>query len=107
MSTMSIQQPAPIQVRLTRRGQVVLVAAFLIAVLGLMTVFGGFATATLSSGEAPAVRYVEVQPGDTLYGLAADYAEPGEIREVVHQIRELNGVSSVLQPGTELAIPLS
>lgn len=100
------QAPATHKVRLTRRGQAVLVAAFLLCVLGLMTAFGGFATATGEAGQAPSVRYVEVQPGDTLYGLAGDYAEPGEIREVVHQIRELNGVGSVLQPGTTIAIPL-
>lgn len=93
-------------IRLTRRGQAVLVAAFLLCVLGLMTAFGGFATATGEAGAPLDVRYVEVQPGDTLYGLAADYAEPGEIREVVHQIRELNNVDGVLQAGSKIAIPL-
>lgn len=93
-------------VRLTRRGRVVLVALFLACVLGLMVAFGGLATATRSAGDPADVRIVEVQPGDTLYGLAADYAAPGDIREKVHEIRKLNGVDSVLQPGTQLAIPL-
>lgn len=104
MSTTTINHTAPL--RLTRRGRVVLVALFLAVVLGLMVAFGGLATATLSADDPQDVRYIEVQPGDTLYGLAAEYAEPGEIREKVHQIRKLNDVGSVLQPGAELAIPL-
>lgn len=109
MSTITItaqQAPFAGAVRLTRRGRVVLVAFFLAAVLGLMAALGGMATATLTGGDPRDVRVVEVAPGDTLYGLAAEYAAPGDIREKVHEIRQLNGIDSVLQPGTRISIPL-
>jgi hypothetical protein len=93
-------------VRLTRRGRAVLVLAFLALALGAMTLMGGWATATLTDGPAEQVRIVEVQPGDTLYGIAGDLAEPGEIRAMVHRIQELNSLpGSGLSEGQKLAVP--
>ena len=94
--------------RLTRRGRLVLVLGFLGLALALMTVFGGLATATHSSGTPERVRVVQVAPGDTLYGIAGRVAEPGQVREMVHHIAELNSLSgSTLQVGQQLAIPRS
>ena len=70
-------KPAPRTVRLTRRGRVVIVLAFLGLALALMVPIGGWATATLTGGTPEPVRIVEVQPGDTLYGIAGDLAKPG------------------------------
>ena len=95
-----------VRVRLTRRGRTVLVLAFLALALGAMTLMGGWATATLTDGPAEQVRVVEVQPGDTLYGIAGDLAEPGEVREMVHRIQELNSLpGSGLSEGQKLAVP--
>lgn len=99
--------PSVPSVRLTRRGQVVVVAAALLAAFALMIAFGGLATATRESGPAPAVEVVEVAEGDTLYGIAGQYAEPGEVREMVHRIQELNGIEGSLQAGDDIAVPLS
>jgi hypothetical protein len=98
--------PAPRTVRLTRRGRVTLVLAFLGVALALMIPFGGWAAATLTGGSPEPVRIVEVQPGDTLYGIAGDLAKPGHIREMVHRIQELNSLpGGQITEGQKLAVP--
>ena len=97
--------PAP-TVRLTHRGRMVFVLAFLAAALVVMVAFGGWATATHDAGTPDPVRVIEVQDGDTLYGIAGRVAEPGKVREMVHQIQQLNSLSGAgLQAGQKLAIP--
>lgn len=95
-------------VRLTQRGRVVFLMTFLAAAFAVMVAFGGWATATLDSGTPEPVRVVEVQEGDTLYGIAGRLAEPGEVREMVHHIQQLNALpGGGLQVGQKLAIPAS
>ena len=99
-------QPVRQRVRLTRRGRVVAVLAFLGLALTLMVTMGGWAVASLDGGTPEQVRIVQVAPGETLYGIAGDLAEPGEIREMVHRIQELNSLSgSQISEGQELAVP--
>lgn len=94
-------------VRLTRRGRIVILFAFLAVALVVMMSLGGWATATHDSGTPERVRIVEVQPGDTLYGIAGTVAEPGEIREMVHHIKELNSLPGAsIEVGQKLAVPL-
>ena len=110
MSTLSVQ-PAfrPItrtQLRLTRRGRVLLVSAFLLAALVAMVLSGGFAAAGREAGTPEPVRVVQVQPGDTLYGIAGELARPGHVRDMVQRIQQLNSMSgSSLQVGDSLAVP--
>ena len=93
-------------VRLTQRGRVVFVLAFLAMAFAVMVTFGGWATATHDAGTPDPVRVIEVEPGDTLYGIAGDLAEPGKVREMVHEIQQLNSLSGgSLQVGQKLAIP--
>jgi len=101
------QKSAPATaVRLTRRGRLVLVLAFLAIAVALMIPLGGWATASLTGGTPEPVRIVEVGPGDTLYGIAADLAEPGEIRAMVHRIQELNSLpGGLIAEGQKLAVP--
>jgi hypothetical protein len=100
------RKPAPRTVRLTRRGRVVLTLTFLAVALALMIPFGGWATATLTGGTPEPVRIVEVQPGDTLYGIAGDLAQPGHIRAMVHRIQELNSLpGGQIDVGQKLAVP--
>ena len=97
--------PAPV-VRLTRRGRLVLVLAFLAAAVALMVPLGGWATASLSGGTPEPVRIVEVAPGDTLYGIAGELAEPGEVRAMVHRIQKLNSLpGGQIAEGQKLAVP--
>ena len=93
-------------VRLTRRGRFVAVFAFLALALAVMTMMSGWATATLDGGTPERVRVVEVQPGDTLYGIAGGLAKPGEIRAMVHRIQELNSLPGAqISEGQKLAVP--
>ena len=82
------------------------VLAFLGLALTLMLTMGGWAAASLTGGAPEPVRVVVVQPGDTLYGIASDLAAPGEIREMVLKIQELNSLpGSSLTEGQKLAVP--
>ncbi len=46
--------------------------------------------------------------GDTLWAIASETAEPGQVRDMVHQIQELNALSSsALRVGQEIAVPVS
>jgi len=93
-------------VRLTRRGRIVFLLAFLAAAFVMMVGVGGWATATRDAGTPEPVRVVEVQPGDTLYDIAGRVAEPGQVREMVLHIQQLNSLpGATLQVGQKLAIP--
>ncbi|MEO7943195.1 MAG: LysM peptidoglycan-binding domain-containing protein [Marmoricola sp.] len=97
---------APRAVRITRRGRIVAVLAFVGIALAVMTAFGGWATASLSGGTPEPVRVIEVAPGQTLYGIAAELAQPGEIRAMVHRIQELNSLpGGQISEGQKLAVP--
>ena len=100
------RKPEPRTVRLTRRGRIVLVLGFLTVALALMVPFGGGVAATLTGGTPEPVRIVEVHPGDTLYGIAGDLAEPGHVRDMVHRIQELNSLpGGQIEEGQKLAVP--
>jgi predicted Zn-dependent protease len=95
-------------VRLTQRGRVVFVLAFLAAAFTVMVAFGGWATATHDAGTPDPVRVVEVQEGDTLYDIAGRVAQPGQVREMVLKIEHLNSLPGAqIQVGQKLAIPAS
>jgi predicted Zn-dependent protease len=100
-------RPQARSVRLTRRGRMVFLMAFLAVAAALMIAFGGLAGASLDAGDPEQVRIVEVGAGDTLYQIAADIAEPGQIREAVAHIQQLNGLNGPeLQIGQRLAVPV-
>lgn len=48
-----------------------------------------------------------VQPGDTLWGIAATNVHSQAIDKTVWQIRERNGIDPVIRPGQVLEIPVS
>lgn len=92
--------------RLTRRGRLAVTAFFLGALLALVTAFGPGVVATGERGAPLPTRTVVVGEGDTLWGIAATVAEPGETREMVNRIVDLNSLSSVtIHSGQELAVP--
>ena len=98
-------RPAP--VRLTRRGRVLAVLLLLGILLAVLTVFGSQSAATGEAGVPVQTRTVEVGEGDTLWMIASEAAEPGEVREMVHQIEELNALGgSALTVGQEIAVPV-
>ena len=64
------------------------------------------ANATSQSGALDERSY-EVQPGDTLWQIAAtEYDESLDLRAVVYEIGEANDLSdALLQPGQEITLP--
>src|SRR6478735_1822628 len=79
-------------VRLTRRGRVVIIVAALIVAFAI----GVFVTAagSVATQEPEATRIIQVGTGDTLWDIAADLAEPGEVRAMMARIEKLNSLDS-------------
>ena len=61
-------------------------------------------SAAASSAAGVAARTVVVQPGDTLWTIAADVAPDADVRITVDELVALNG-SSPIVPGQELVLP--
>ncbi len=98
------------ELRLTRRGRIVVVLVFLALLLVSLLALGGCSAASDASdarGEAQPTRTVVVGEGDTLWGIAADVAAPGEVRTMVHDLHELNALSGPeLVEGQRIAVPM-
>ena len=92
--------------RLTRRGRMVVVIACLGLLFGAFVAFGPSVIATDEAGPAPAT--VTVHPGDTLWDIAGRVNSDGDVRDVVDDILEMNGIDDAgdLQIGSELAVPI-
>jgi hypothetical protein len=97
--------PAP--VRLTRRGRVLLVlTVMLLAVLAGFTIGRGSSLAAGAGGTRE--RHVVVQPGESLWSVAARVAPTRDPRAVVADLEALNHLSSpTVEPGERLAVPAS
>ena len=94
-------------VRLTRRGRLLVTLAVLIALVS--AVLAGAASVAAGTAELgrPTTVEVVVQPGQTLWGVATSVSPGGDPRDVVREIRELNGLEgSALLPGQALAVPV-
>ena len=94
------------QLRLTRRGRVVITALLLGLVLLAAVLLGGTSVATGDAGSDVPTRTVIVGEGDTLWEIAGDAAGPDDVREMVHRIEKLNSLPGpALEVGQELAVP--
>jgi hypothetical protein len=103
-----VRRSAPGEVRLTRRGRLVLTTLFMVLVLGALTVFGSHSTATDEPGAPVQTRTVVVGQGDTLWDIASKTARPGGVREMVYRIEKLNSLPGpALAEGQRLAVPVN
>lgn len=97
------------EVRLTRRGRLVVLLLALGAVLTAGLWLAQASTADADAAPEPA-RVVVVAPGETLWGLAQETVTvtgEGDVAGVVTEIQELNDLDSgALQAGQELRVPL-
>jgi len=94
-------------VRLTRRGRVVVVVAALLVAfaIGVFVTAAG-SVATQHPGTPEPTRIVQVGSGDTLWGLASDLADDGDVAAMMEEIKQLNALeSSELQAGQRLVVP--
>jgi LysM repeat protein len=86
---------------------VVVLAAMVALVFVVLTVFGSHSAATGELSTPVQTRTVEVAPGDTLWGIASEVAAPGQVRDMVHQIQELNAMSGPgVTVGQQIAVPV-
>ena len=95
-------------IRLTKRGRIVL-ATIASVVLSVMVVLSGQITADAgSSSGGPASTTVVVQPGESLWSIAAEVAPTKDPRETIALIRDLNGMQdSTVVPGQSVVVPIS
>jgi Tfp pilus assembly protein FimV len=100
---------APGELRLTRRGRLVVLALCLAAVLGAALFLGASSTATDRSGTEAPTEIITVSTGDTLWDIASERAATGsDIREVMVRIERLNALeSAALDAGQRLRVPLA
>ena len=101
-----------IPIRLTRRGRAVVVlfvATVTLVALWLTVGPGALAGGGESrGGNAAPARTVVVEPGDTLWGIAADADPAADPRRIVQRIIDLNGMGGdpTVRPGRELRLPV-
>lgn len=103
-----VTAPRP-TLRLTRRGRIVVFVAACLIVMATALMLGTSSVATDSAGGDPTrTEMIRVDHGQTLWGIAAEIADDGEVREMVTTIKKLNALdSSVLMAGQVLHIPAS
>jgi hypothetical protein len=86
-----------------RRRLTILVAA-LAVVVGVILGGGSGGTAVASKPGAP--RAVVLQPGDTLWSIATEFAPDGiDPRSYVHALEQLNGLEGAPRAGMQLTLP--
>jgi hypothetical protein len=104
----STSRSASPRLRLTTRGRAVFatLAVVPLVIVGLVLGLGaGGAVATRDAG-TESLTWVTVDPGQSLWDIAADIAPAEDPREFAAQVAAFNQLdSTVIQPGQELAIP--
>ncbi|MGO2052107.1 LysM peptidoglycan-binding domain-containing protein [Glutamicibacter sp. 287] len=96
------------RIRINRRGWAVLVGipVFLLTIAAAF-MFTSSAQASTDLPSGPATVEVTVIPGDTLWGLASEYAAGYEVNAAMNHIEELNSIDAgVLYVGDTLDIPV-
>ncbi|WP_082600351.1 LysM peptidoglycan-binding domain-containing protein [Nocardioides sp. Soil777] len=95
-------------VRLTRRGRVVVLMASLALVLMAGFFLGSVAVGTNEAGQTPATEIVMVEPGQSLWSIASDLTDSGDVRTTMREIERLNALDTVaLSAGQKLRVPVS
>jgi len=94
------------EIRLTRRGRVVLgLMGTMFLILAWMTLGGGSADASTDS-VVNATAVVVIQPGENLWAIARSIAPDIDPREMVLRIRELNDLGADhVYPGQSIVVP--
>ncbi|GAA3405613.1 hypothetical protein GCM10011577_10610 [Pseudarthrobacter polychromogenes] len=107
------ERPAALPpLRLTRRGRIVLIGIPLVLLAALLLSLAGFfnspakASDSAANLETTSAVSVTVQPGQSLWGIAATVAPERDARDVVADIVQLNNLSAgTVFPGQQLFVP--
>jgi len=99
--------PSP-ELRLTRRGRLLALTAFVVLLLGMLGIWSAGSVAVPPGSEPARTRPVVVTPGQTLWEIAAVAQPAADPRATIEQILELNGLSAPveLQVGQRVAVPV-
>lgn len=93
--------------RLTRRGRLAVLALALLAVLAVGILWSSGSVATERPGIPEPTETVMVSSGDTLWAIASEAADGGDVRAMVERIQQLNALDSgALSAGQRLAVPV-
>jgi LysM repeat protein len=91
--------------KLTRRGRVVVLGLCLL-LAGLVAALAASASRAAQPGEPPEPAVAVVQPGDTLWSVAARHVPSDDPYGMIDEIRHLNDLNShTIHPGQELILP--
>src|SRR3546814_15532266 len=98
MSTMTLTPSIPSfrtsQVRLTRRGRlVVFVAALLFVLAGAVFLGTSSVASNNESSSAQQTEVIMVGYGEHLWGISSDLAEQGRVRDMLQTIKNLNDLN--------------
>ena len=94
------------RLRITRRGRAVLMTLIAIPIV-LAALFFALNGGGAIAGNGPSVplEQVTIEPGQTLWGLAEEYAPHSDPRDFVAEVVNLNGIVDVLEAGQVIDIP--
>lgn len=96
------------QLRLTRRGRVVVFLAGLLATLALAVYFGAGSVATQEQGETVLTEIHVVSQGQTLWQIADRIDDTGNTAAMVDRIEQMNGLETAsLTIGQKLRVPVA
>ena len=96
------------ELRLTRRGRLAMFVSTVLMLGVLGVILGSTTVATDEPGAPVPATMVVVEPGQTLWDLAAKANPNGDIRTTVDDIMRLNSIESAgaMQAGDTIAVPL-
>jgi len=94
--------------RITARGRRLVLLVLVLVLAGAVVLWhAGESQAGQQAEPAPALTQVTVQSGDTLWSVAHRIAPQRDARDVVDQLRRLNGLSTgQLRVGQQLLLPV-
>ena len=115
MSTLTIESafrpvalPRRPEVRLTRRGRVVVLLAALILAFAVGVMVAAGSVATGEAGTPEPTKVITVGAGDTLWAIASDLADDGDVRSMMSKIESLNAMETgTIDAGQRLVVPAS
>lgn len=94
------------QLRLTRRGRLVVFLAGLLVAIAVAVAFAGGSVATAEKGQPVPTDVIVVGTGATLWDIASARAEGGDVRDMMSTIQRLNHLEGgLLVAGQELRVP--